>query len=185
MNKNIRVTLLTAIALFIFFLTWIVTLYGTAGLVSIFGIHNIYALAFFVAAIASATIVTSASYYAFVIALTTNADVNIYLLSVIMGAGMTVGDIFFFSIGKETRTVLPKGIKKNIDKIAEWLVGKKNRHLSVITFLWAGFMPLPNDVITVSTGIASANWKYVIPSIFLGNIVFIYLFAYVLVPYFF
>jgi len=159
-------------------------IYGTSSIVSEIGITNVYGIAFIVAAIASASIVTSASYYGFVIALTSNSGVNPYLLSIVLGAGMTVGDIFFFKLGKETRLLLPKKVRKHVDKLITWIIAKNNRYLATLTFLWAAFLPLPNDVITISTGVASTNWRYVIPSMFFGNILFIYLFTYFITPLF-
>ena len=181
MRNKYRVLSFIVTLLFIIGWTWLVSLLGASGIISYVGANNIFIIAFITAAVGGASIFTSVSYYTFIATLT-HSDINIFLLSIVMGTGMMVGDSLFFFLGKETRVLLPQRVRKHVDGIVDWTARQHDVLIFFVALLWAGIVPVPNDILTVGGGIASIKWYILLPGLWIGNILFIYLFATVAVP---
>jgi membrane protein YqaA with SNARE-associated domain len=157
---------------------WSIFLYfaGPTYLVETIGVTNGYLLGFLVAAIGGVSTATSISFYSVVTALAAGG-LNPFGLGLIMGTGVSIGDSIFFYLGKTGRHTLHHRIQHHVDKALDWAYDQNIRLVHVIVFAWAAFMPLPNDIITVPSGISRFHAKDILPSILAGNIVFTTLLA--------
>jgi len=87
----------------------------------------------------------------------------------VVSLGVTLADMIAFFLGKAGRHVFPEGkIIKRIQKL-----GEKNVHSPILVlFLFASFVPLPNEVLGLPMGFMGYNKWHVLTAVFLGNFVF-------------
>lgn len=161
---GVFVTLLIAWSFFLY-------LAGPTYLVEAIGVRNGYLLGFLVAAIGGVSTATSISYYSVVAALAAGG-LNPYALGVVMGTGVSIGDTIFFYLGKTGRHSLPHKLQYHVDRTLEWAYEQDLRLVRVLVFVWAAFMPLPNDILTVPAGISRFRPRDILPFLLAGNIVF-------------
>lgn len=162
-------------------LAWSLLLYltGPAELVEAIGVRNGYILGFLVAAIGGVSTVTSISFYSVVTALAAGG-LNPFLLGLVMGTGVTIGDSLFFYLGRTGRRTLPDKIQYHVDQALEWAYDQRRGTIHVLIFAWAAFMPLPNDLITIPSGMSKLRAVEILPFILAGNITFTTLLALVM-----
>jgi|GEM_PF-308295 len=98
----------TAFGLFVaILLAWTVLLWtvGPEQMVSYIGVQNGYLIGFFLATFGGMSTLSSASYFATIITLAAGG-LNPYLLAVVAGFGLLIGDSLFFYLGKSGRTAI-------------------------------------------------------------------------------
>lgn len=149
---------------------------GPTYLIEAIGVENGYVLGFLVAAIGGVSTVTSFTYYTIVTILAAGG-LNPFLLGVIMGSGVTVGDTIFFYLGKTGRHTVTHRFQDHIDDALDWAYKQRLSVVHSLVFIWAAFTPLPNDILTVSAGVGRFKARNIIPFLLLGNIVFTTLLA--------
>jgi membrane protein DedA with SNARE-associated domain len=149
---------------------------GPGFLIEAVGVQNGYILGFLVAAIGGVSTVTSISFYSLVTALAAGG-LNPFLLGPIMGTGVTIGDTIFFYLGRTGRHSLPDRLQHHVDQTLEWAYEQPKGTVHLLVFSWAAFMPLPNDLITVPSGISRFEPEVILPFVLLGNITFTTLLA--------
>lgn len=162
----------------IFLIGWSSFLYfvGPTFLINAIGVQNGYILGFIVAAVGGVSTITSVSFYSLVTALAAGG-LNPFLLGLVMGTGVTIGDTIFFYLGKTGRHSLPDQVQHHVDQGLEWAYNRPKGTVHLLIFLWAAFMPLPNDLITVPSGVSRFKPHEIMPFILAGNIVFTTLLA--------
>lgn len=142
---------------------------GTTKIVNFIGISNSYFILFIVGTIGGVSTITSSSFYT---TLTTfaNGGANPLLLGLAGGIGITIGDTIFYYLGKKGEESLPKHARKFTSKFSEWMMKRPKWIIPIVTFVYSGLTPLPNDILTVSLGISRYKYKYIIIPLLLGNI---------------
>lgn len=91
------------------------------------------------------------------------------LTVLVIGAGMTVGDMVGFLLGRLGRKVVEKG---------EWLrrlERVRERHYLapyVLLFFYAAFAPLPNELIVIPMALIGCTWYGVLGAALAGNLIF-------------
>ena len=132
-NKIITFTLL---ALFIIAVSVSVYIIGPEGIVDIFGMRNSYLFILFSAVFAAFSTFTSAPFYTSVITLSA-AGLNPFLIGLLGGIGITVGDGFLLYFGKKGRSILNPKTKKKVDILSKWLNKRPKWFVPVFAFLYA------------------------------------------------
>lgn len=158
--------------LVLFIVSWSATLaiIGPTKIVDAIGIENGYVIAFIIATLGGVSTITSSSYFLTIVTLA-GGGVNPYLLGIVAGTGITIGDSLFYYIGRQGGDLAKESGYKWIDKFSKWLNKRPKWAIPIIVFIYTGFTPLPNDILTVSLGLSSYPYKYLIIPMWIGNII--------------
>lgn len=167
-KKRISITIII-----IFFILWTIFVYyfSPEKIVEKIGIENSYLLAFTLALIGGISIFFPIPYYLFVFTLGAGG-VNPILLGLSSAVGVIIGESTSYFLGYTGREITSEKVKKQLDKFYKWCITRKPALLPIIFFLYGVFIPLPNDIITVSMGMAHYPYKKVMIPLGLGNIIF-------------
>jgi hypothetical protein len=162
------------ITLLIFIISWITLLfiYGPQKIVSFVGMRNGYILAFVVATFGGMSAFSSTSFFTTVITLALGG-LNPILLGIIGGIGVTIGDSLFFYFGIHGRCLFPNKIIHKLDTFFRWLEKGPSLFVPVFVFLYAGFTPFPNELMTIPLGLIGIEYKEIILPLLIGNMVLI------------
>ena len=102
----------------------------------------------------------------------TASGLNIIAVLAIMSAGMTIADTIAYLIGRVGRHIaastLEERIRERLDRI-------RVRHTwgpIALLFLFAAFMPLPNELIVIPLGFLGYRLWSLVPVLLAGNITF-------------
>lgn len=96
---------------------------------------------------------------------------------VVMAAGATIADIIAFQLGRVGRQMTGK-------KPGRYIVALERMQKShswtppLLMFLYASFVPLPNEVLAIPLGFMGCRSRFIIPAMFFGNVIFNSLFAF-------
>jgi len=96
---------------------------------------------------------------------------NIFILAAIAGIGAALGDSFFFFLGFKGRKISSPSFKKRLDRFSKWLRRLPNWTIPFFAFIYAGFIPLPNDVMMISLALGKYKFRKIIPFVLAGDIV--------------
>ena len=143
--------------------------YGPGRLVNLMGITNGYILTFLVAVFGGISALSSTSFYFFEITLVLGG-LNPYIVGILGGLGLSVGDSFFFLLGNKGREVIEHYKRSKLGRFSKWLSRRPNWIIPFIAFIYSGMTPFPNDVLMVGAAIADIKYKKIIIPIILGNI---------------
>lgn len=171
MEKKLRNTIIFFLIL-AFIVAWSTLLHFITPqeLVDMIGVRNGYVLSFLFGVFGEAATLTALSYYPAVITLAAGG-LNPFLLGVIAGAGMTVGNSLYFYLGIEGRSVLSERMDRTAKKVLAWIDKKPGFVVQVLIFLYVGFTPLPNNLLTATSGVLDYKYKKLFAPLLLGNIV--------------
>lgn len=168
-KKGLHITgLVVTIAIVV---VWSVLLgvYGADKISSWIGVTNGYILMFIVATIGGASTMTSTSLYATLITLAAGG-LNPWLLGLFCGIGLVIGDSLIYYLGWSGGGLFTGKLRKGIDILVEWLKSKNKFYVGLFVYFYAGFSPFPNDIMTVSIGLAGYDYKLIFPGLLLGNL---------------
>jgi membrane protein YqaA with SNARE-associated domain len=138
------------VLVFVAFAVWLATL-EFEGALGEFVTRYGYAGYFIAACIAGINIFVPTTHLIFTAPLL-NAGLNPWLLVVFGALGATLADGVGYFIGSSGRSAFGE----SLGRIAHWLtdvVAKRPRAAPVILFLWAAFMPLPNEILVIPAGV--------------------------------
>lgn len=152
-------------------------LYGPKELVDMIGVENGYILIFLIAAFGGLSSVSSAVYYTTLFTLAAGGA-NPLLLGVLCGIAITIGDSAYFFFGESIRGIAPKRLHKILDKITHWIEKRPDWAAPLLVFIYTGFTPLPNDVLTVPLALAGVKYRKIWYALLLGNVVLMTILAY-------
>lgn len=133
------------------------------------GVNNSLLVAFLVSALGGVSTITSANFYVFVVALATGG-VSPAGIGVAAGAGITIGDSLFYYLGTQGHDVLSGRARRWADNIHTWVSNQHPGIVQVGAYIYTGLTPLPNDILTVSLGLAEYAYRRLLPALLLGNI---------------
>jgi membrane protein DedA with SNARE-associated domain len=152
-----------------FIILWsiIITILGTEKIVDFLGAQNSYIIIFIVGAVGGVSTITSTSFYTTLTTLA-HGGVNPWFLGLFGGIGITIGDSLFYYLGKKGEESLPEKARKATGKFSDWMKRHPKWLIPIVTFVYSGCTPLPNDILTVSLGIA--KYRYIVGPLLLGNI---------------
>lgn len=170
MNQLLKNRIIVVVML-LFFIAWSVLLYtvGATKLVNAIGVTNGLLLVFFIGAFGGLSTITSASFYTTIATLAAGGMAPIPI-ALAAGCGLMVGDSLFFLFGREARESLPKKAHKRMEKLSKWIDSKPEWIAPVITYLWVGLSPFPNDILMISLALSSRKYRHIVAPLFLGNV---------------
>ncbi|MAZ41101.1 hypothetical protein CL654_03210 [bacterium] len=107
------------------------------------------------------------------------SGLNFWAVIVTMSVGLTLGDLFGYLIGNVGRD-LTHGKEQNFKLVRALENLKEHHHFApyFVMFLYAAFVPLPNEVLVIPLAFLGYKLKYLFPAFFLGNLIFNLLFGY-------
>ncbi len=139
-------------------------------IISYIGISNAYGLIFVLAFLGGMMTFSGVPYHLILIAFVASG-LNPYLLGVLAGLGVTMGDSTSYFLGYFGRAALTGHMQKILEKM-EYFKEKYPRILPVIFFSYASLVPFSSDVLTIPAGlIRYPFWRLMIP-LALGSMVF-------------
>ena len=107
------------------------------------------------------------------------SGLNFWTIICIMTLGLTVGDLIGYFIGRVGKDVVKEtGIHS---KLFEKLFAIKNKFPRVpyfLVFLFASFVPFPNEILIIPLGFLGYHARYLLPAFFAGNIIFNIIYGY-------
>jgi membrane protein YqaA with SNARE-associated domain len=141
------------------------------------GITNAYLSLFVIATITGTSFLTSASFYAMFVAYATSGVLDPYLMGLVGGIGMAIGDSMYFFISRKTIDVMELENNKVYQIIYKFVAKLPHWGVYLFTFLYASFAPIPNDILMITLGALKFKYSRIIPIIVVGNITLLTLIA--------
>ncbi|MBU2562568.1 MAG: hypothetical protein KKF68_02825 [Nanoarchaeota archaeon] len=161
----ILILFLATLSFFLYFL-------GPEEIVNNLGIRNSYLLAFVVSFFGGFSTWSSISFIATLITLSAGGINPIYL-GFVAGIALAIGDLVILYIGSKGRELVVGKWEKKLNKFSKKIktnwVGKI---APLITYLYMGFTPLPNDFILVFLAFIEYPKKKLYLPIILGDLTF-------------
>ncbi|MGH7500301.1 MAG: DedA family protein [Longimicrobiales bacterium] len=145
-----RVAFVAFVLAFVAFAIWLATIEfdgALGGFVTRYG----YIGYFIAASIAGINVFVPTTHLIFTAPLL-NAGLNPWLLVLCGATGATLADGVGYFIGSSGRSAF----SDSLGRVAQWLaraVARRPQLAPLILFLWAGFMPLPNEILVIPAGV--------------------------------
>ncbi len=141
------------------------------------GIQNAYVSLFLVAVVSGTSFLTSASFYAVFFSYATTGLVDPVMMGIVGGLGMSIGDSLFFLVAYKSANIMQIENNKFYMKIYNFVARLPHWGVYIFTFLYAAFVPMPNDILMITLGILKFKYSRIIPIIIAGNITLLTLIA--------
>jgi len=159
------------IILIIFIILWSQLLYliHPETIVESIGLQNIYIITFFIGAIGGTATVTVISYYPIILTLAFGGG-NPIILGIVGGLGLTLGNILYYYFGLKGKDVMNHSHNKRTERILTWINKRPAWMIQMLIFVYVGLTPLPNNILTMSSGLTGYPFKRLIVPLVLGNV---------------
>ncbi|HUT21828.1 MAG TPA: VTT domain-containing protein [Candidatus Bipolaricaulota bacterium] len=157
-------TLLIAWSVFIYFV-------DPVKIIDLIGVQNSYIFGFLISVFGGLTTFTATSFIATLVTLALGG-VNPWLLGLFAGLGLAISDSVFYYFGKKGSEVISKKTEKRLSKFFAWLKKQPEWLIQILVFLYIGFTPLPNDIVTISLSFSRFPYKKFIIPVFFGDLTF-------------
>jgi membrane protein YqaA with SNARE-associated domain len=149
--------------------SWLLATIGAERIVEFIGAKNGYMVMFLIAFFGGLSTFTSVTYVATVITLA-SGGLHPVGLAIASSAGVSIGDAIFYYIGYfGLRHVVAGWIGRAIEQGTRWLGARPKMYVFAAVYVYAGFTPLPNDVLAVALGAMRQPLYVVLPALVLGN----------------
>jgi len=151
--------------------------YGATTIVDYIGVENGYLITFFVSLFGGMSSLSGASYVATITTLA-SGGLNPAYLALASGFGITIGDTIYYLIGRYGyKNIDGTWLADKIAIFSVWLLKKPRWVITLGIYIYTGFTPLPNDVLTLTIGAARFPYILSIAALTLGNITLTFLIA--------
>ncbi len=134
------------------------------------GVSNAYLLIFILAAIDGLMILSGIPYHLILITFALSG-LNPYILGVVAGIGVTLGDSVSYWLGYFGRALLSSRLEHVMKKF-EYVKNNHPRLLPLLIFFYGCLIPFPSDIITLPLGLIRYSFIRVLVPLTLGAIVF-------------
>lgn len=169
MRKKETVLAFAVTAVFVVLWTMVMLSGGAEAVVEKIGVRNGYLVTFIVAVLGGISVITVTPYYTTLITFALGG-LNPFLLGLIAGIGATIGDSVFYYLGMQGHQLLAPKYHEKMHRFSGWLLRGPRWLIPVVTYIYTGLTPLPQDVLMVALALANIHYKRVIPFVLLGNI---------------
>ncbi len=143
--KRRKITLFLFLATFFIVFTAIWLFASPEEILNIIGINNGYIVAFIVSFFAGFSAFTAVSFYSLLIAFITGG-LNPWLLALITGTSLALGDMFLFYFGRKGRDMISGKVDRAISNMAHYFSHHKlEKFIPLFSYIYISFIPLPND----------------------------------------
>lgn len=155
----------------IFIIVWILILnfISPDRIVAKIGVGNSYIILFLISAIGGVSSLSVSSYY-LAVSVFASGGLNPIFLGLVGGVGVTIGDSLFFYLGKKGKTISSKKILEKTRKLKIWINKSPKAFMPFLIYIYVGFTPAPNDLMTVPLGFMDYPFRKIIIPLLLGNI---------------
>ncbi|QQS61627.1 MAG: VTT domain-containing protein [Candidatus Moraniibacteriota bacterium] len=150
------------------FLVWN---YSPEDITDLIGEEHAYIALFLSALLGGTSIFIPFPYYLVTISLGA-AGFNPLSLAIVAALGTAIGDTTTYFIARSGRIFTPSRARVYFSRIVYSLKEKHPSFVPFFTFLYAAFLPLPDDLIMAPAGFVRYPFKRIILSLFLGKVVF-------------
>lgn len=151
--------------------SWLIYNASPQGIVEKLGVHNSYLILALVAFLGGTSILIPFPYYILTISFGA-AGLNPILLGIFAGVGLLIGDSTTYFIAYKTREVAPKKFSKTFKNLFERLARRHPSLLMAVAFLYAAIIPLPDDIVMISAGLAEYSFWRIVLAMGFGKIIF-------------
>jgi membrane protein YqaA with SNARE-associated domain len=141
------------------------------------GLHNTLLILFVIAAIAGTSFFTTTAFYVSYLTYIT-AGFDPLILGIVGGLGMSVGDSLYFYFSYKAGDVMNELSNEKYKKIKSFFERVPNWSVYFFVYLYASFVPIPNDILMIILGLMKYQFRYIAPVLILGNITLLALVAY-------
>ncbi len=172
MPQHDRTTGLTVLAFLGIILVWTLITFWIPPeqIVETLGMDNGYRVAFAAGALGGFSLFLTSPYY-LVVATLAAGGLHPVLLGFAAGTGVFLGDSTSYLIGRKGFVVLPSRVQRAFTKLCDWCVHQPAWLTFVVLFVYGAFVPLPNDILVVTLGVAGYSYTKLMIPLGLGNIV--------------
>lgn len=179
MTKRDKRLLEVALAvLLVMGMTLLVYEFGAERIVSVIGVENTYLVAFLVALFGGMTSLGGPTYVATILTFVSGGAAP-FIIALAAASGIVIGDTLYFLISRRGRHALAAGsLKDKLMKLERWIERRNDFTVFLFAYFYIGFTPFPNDVITVTAGIANVEKKVMLPAIAFGALTHAFILAY-------
>lgn len=167
-KKTKNIIIFSTILLSIIFWGVLTYFFKPSEMIEGLGVTNSYLFIFLMAAISGVSSFTSSSHYLTVITFAIGG-INPFMISLLAGIGLTIGDTVFYYLGKKGSKSLPKKINEKFIKINKWIENKPKILVPIIVYVYTGLTPLPGDFISIFLGVTNISYKRIVLPFILGN----------------
>ncbi|PIP86934.1 hypothetical protein COW81_02995 [Candidatus Campbellbacteria bacterium CG22_combo_CG10-13_8_21_14_all_36_13] len=101
-----------------------------------------------------------------------SAGLNFWICIIFIVFGMTVGDVAGYVIGRFGKDLITEEKQPKWFLKIEKFINKYPKMVPLVAFFYAGLVPLPNEILVVPLAFFGVKFRYLIISIFLGNLLF-------------
>jgi membrane protein YqaA with SNARE-associated domain len=153
-----------------FLVGWSVVLYfiGPREIVDMIGAKGYLAM-FLVSLFGGMSSIGGPAYVATIVTLAAGG-LNPFLLGAASGAGITIGDTIYYYLGRRGSSLIHSNKAAEwLEKFSNWLLGLPRWLAATGIYIYTGFTPLPNDILTISIGLARFPYVPAIIALTLGN----------------
>lgn len=165
-KKYLQLTLLALLILGANILMYTV---GPAAITELIGVENTYVLVFVLAFFGTVSAVAAPFFYSFLAAISFGG-LNPILLGVTAALGLFLGDSLFYHMVELGRWSASKWYKEYFHSLKQWGSGISHATVQIVTYLYFGFTPLPNDLLMVVLAAIGYRYRQVALSMFLGDL---------------
>lgn len=163
----------------LFIISWFIFVFlvGPQTIVDFLGVQNTYLTIFLISAIGGFSSFTAVSVYSLLVTFVGGGASPLFI-ALAAGFGVTIGDSLFYLFGSKSRDALNQKTKQKVDRLKKFIKNKNSFLTPVLIFIYAGFTPFPNDIMTVSVALTGYSYKKAITPLFLGNLTNLILVSY-------
>jgi membrane protein DedA with SNARE-associated domain len=139
-------------------------------MISLLGVQNSFIIIFILSFLGGLTTFTGVPYYP-ILAVFAAGSLHPVLLGLTAASGVAIGDSTSYFVGYHGSVIIPKKAKRFLKRLLSFFM-RYPRLLPFFFFFYGAFVPLSNDFIVVTMGMAKYPfWRVMIP-LGLGNVVF-------------
>jgi len=99
----------------------------------------------------------------------TLGELNPWFLILTASLGLIIGDLIFFGLAHEARTLFSEKYKSKIKYFTNWLSKRSDFLIATLVYIYVAFTPLPNNLLTGSLAMLEYPFKKVAWPVILGD----------------
>lgn len=150
------------------FLAW---RFSTEDIVVFVGEEHAYAILFLSALLGGTSLFIPFPYYLLTFSFGA-LGISPLLLGIVAASGTALGDATTYYFGRKGRVFASSRMQAFFSRMLQTLTEKYPRFIPIGAFCYASVIPLPDDLIMVPMGVIKYPFWRIMPSLFLGKIVF-------------
>lgn len=176
MSKNFKLVFMVLLIILIA-VSVLLFIFDPQVIVDYIGLHNVYLSLFVISLFSGVSTLTSVPYLATLYALA-QTTASPLLLGIAGGLGIFVGDVFYYYLGHSGRQIISGRPKQYVDKFANWLGKRSDKFAEIISYLYTGFTPLPNDILMLAMSLGKVPFNKIAIPVLIGTVQLSILLAY-------